>query len=184
MEISDFFRIFTPINIKDMNNIVESLLVFCFVATVLSLLALLVLWVVQFCTEQYCMSSAMKELKKRCETKDGTIKKLYEIKNKMLDCPRITFSISAIEVADFGDLKLLIAGDNNGKPRLFAFNTSAYSRSDYHKLRNTDNFKKSGLKHSLSDDELSEFLKEVSKVTFKKKLEEQLRKNVIDHFNK
>lgn len=183
MEVSDFFRIFTPINIKDM-SIVESLFVFCFVTFGLCCVALAIMCVVHFCTDQYCMDSAMKELKKRCETKDGTIKKLYEIKTKMFDCPRITFSISAIEVADFGDLKLLIAGDNNGKPRLFAFNTSAYSRSNYHKLRNTDKFKKSGLKYSLSDDELSEFLKEVSKVTFKNKLEEQLRKNVIDHFNK
>ncbi len=163
---------------------ITDLLLFGLGAFVACCLALLVLCVVHFCTDPYSMGSAMQELKKRCETKDGTIKKLNEIKIKMFNCPRITFSISAVEVADFGDLKLLIAGDNNGKPRLFPFNTSVYSRSDYHKLRNTDNFKKYGLKHSLSYDELSEFLKEISKVTFKKNLEEQLRKNVIDHFNK
>jgi hypothetical protein len=129
------------------------------------------------------MDSAMKELKERCKTKDGTVKKLNEIMLKMFDCPPIDKKMSAIEVADFGDLKALIGGDENGKPRLFAFNAKMYSRSDYHQLRNTDSFKKFGIKYSINASELSEFLTEASKAAFKKKLEEQSRKKVIDHFN-
>jgi hypothetical protein len=129
------------------------------------------------------MNSAMQELKERCETKDGTVKKLNEIMLKMFDCPPIDKKMSVIEVADFGDLKVLIGGDENGKPRLFAFNAKMYSRSNYHQLRNTDSFKKFGIKYSISASELGEFLTEVSKVAFKKKLEEQSRKNLIDHFN-
>ena len=129
------------------------------------------------------MDYAMKELKERCETKDGTVKKLNEIMLKMFDCPPIDKKMSVIEVADFGDLKVLIGGDESGKPRLFAFNAKMYSRSNYHQLRNTDSFKKFGIKYSISASELSEFLTEVSKVVFKKKLEEQSRKNLINHFN-
>ena len=159
------------------------LLLFGLGALVACCLALAAMCIVHFTTNPYSMDSAMKELKERCETKDGTVKKLNGLMLKMLDCPPIDKKMPAIEVADFGDLKVLIGGDENGKPRLFAFNTKFYSRSDYHQLRNTDSFKKFGIKYSISASELSEFLTEASKAAFKKKLEEQSRKNVIDHFN-
>lgn len=162
---------------------IENLLLFGFGAFIVCCLALAVLCLVHLCTNPYSMDSAMKELKERCETKDGTVRKLNEIMLKMFDCPPIDKKMSVIEVADFGDLKVLIGGDESGKPRLFAFNNKVYSRSDYHKLRNTDDFKKFGIKYSINASELSEFLTEVSKVVFKKKLEEQSRKNLINHFN-
>jgi hypothetical protein len=164
-------------------NMIENLLLFGFGAFIACCLALAVLCLVHSCTNPYSMDSAMKELKERCETKDGTVKKLNEIMLKMFDCPPIDKKMSVIEVADFGDLKVLIGGDESGKPRLFAFNAKMYSRSNYHQLRNTDSFKKFGIKYSISASELSEFLTEVSKVVFKKKLEEQSRKNLINHFN-
>lgn len=141
-----------------------------------------VMCIVHFTTNPYSMNVAMQELKERCETKDGTIKKLNELMLKMLDCPPIDKKMSVIEVADFGYLKVLIGGEN-GEPRLFAFNTKYYSRLDYYQLKNTDRFKKFGIKYSISASELSEFLTEVSKAVFKKKIEEQSRKNLIDHFN-
>ena len=162
---------------------IENLLLFGFGAFIACCLALAVLCLVHLCTNPYSMDSAMKELKERCETKDGTVKKLNEIMLKMFDCPPIDKKMSVIEVADFGDLKVLIGGDESGKPRLFAFNAKMYSRSNYHQLRNTDSFKKFGIKYSINASELSEFLTEVSKVVFKKKLEEQSRKNLINHFN-
>lgn len=164
-------------------NMIENLLLFGFGAFIACCLALVVLCLVHSCTNPYSMDYAMKELKERCETKDGTVKKLNEIMLKMFDCPPIDKKMSVIEVADFGDLKVLIGGDESGKPRLFAFNAKMYSRSNYHQLRNTDSFKKFGIKYSISASELSEFLTEVSKVVFKKKLEEQSRKNLINHFN-
>lgn len=162
---------------------IENLLLFGFGAFIACCLALAVVCIVHFCTNPYSMDSAMKELKERCETKDGTVKRLNELMLKMLNCPPINKNVSAIEVEDFGNLKVFIAGDESGKPRLFAFNAKVYSRSDYHQLRNTHNFKKFGLKYSIDANELSEFLTEVSKVVFKKKLEEQSRKNLINHFN-
>lgn len=162
---------------------ITDLLLFGLGAFVACCLVLAIVCIVHLCTNPYSMDSAMKELKERCETKDGTVKKLNEIMLKMFDCPPIDKKMSAIEVADFGDLKALIGGDENGKPRLFAFNAKMYSRSDYHQLRNTDSFKKFGIKYSISASELSEFLTEASKAAFKKKLEEQSRKKVIDHFN-
>lgn len=159
------------------------LLLFGLGAFVVCCLALAVMCIVHFTTNPYSMDSAMQELKERCETKDGTVKKLNELMFKMFDCPPIDKKMPVIEVVDFGDLKVLIGGDENGKPRLFAFNAKDYSRSDYHQLRNTDSFKKFGIKYSISASELGEFLTEASKAAFKKKLEEQSRKNVIDHFN-
>ena len=159
------------------------LLLFGLGALVACCLALAAMCIVHFTTNPYSMNSAMQELKERCETKDGTVKKLNGLMLKMFDCPPIDKKMPVIEVADFGYLKVLIGGDENGKPRLFAFNTKFYSRSDYHQLRNTDRFKKFGLKFSLSAEELGEFLTEVSKKAFKNKLDEQMRKSVIDHFN-
>ena len=164
-------------------NVILDLRLFVLGAFVACCLVLAVMCIVHFTTNRYSMNSARQELKERCETKDGTVKKLNELMLKMFDCPPIDKKMSAIEVADFGDLKVLIAGDESGKPRLFAFNAKIYSRSDYHQLRNTDSFKKYGIKYSISASELSEFLTEASKAVFKKKLEEQSRKNVIDHFN-
>ena len=162
---------------------ITDLLLFGLGAFVACCLVLAVMCIVHFTTNPYSMNSAMQELKERCETKDGTVKKLNELMLKMLDCPPIDKKMSVIEVADFGYLKVLIGGGENGKPRLFAFNTKYYSRSDYHQLRNTDRFKRFGIKYSISASELSEFLTEASKAAFKKKIEEQSRKNVIDHFN-
>lgn len=162
---------------------ITDLLLFGLGAFVACCLVLGIMCVVHFTTNPYSMNSAMEELKERCETKDGTVKKLNELMLKMFDCPPIDRKMPAIEVADFGDLKVLIAGDESGKPCLFAFNAKIYSRSDYHQLRNTDSFKKFGIKFSINASELSEFLTEASKAAFKKKLEEQSRKNVIDHFN-
>lgn len=159
------------------------LLLFGLIAFVACGLALAVICIVDFTTNPYSMNSAMQELKERCETKDDTIKKLNELVVKMFDCPPIDKKMQVIEVADFGDLKVLIGGDENGKPRLFAFNAKVYSRSDYYQLRKTDSFKKFGIKYSISASELSEFLTEASKAAFKKKLEVQSRKNIIDHFN-
>ena len=162
---------------------ITDLLLFGLGAFIACCLVFAIVCIVLLCTNPYSMDSAMQELKERCETKDGTVKKLNGLMLKMFDCPPIDKKMPVIEVADFGDLKVLIGGDENGKPRLFAFNAKMYSRSNYHQLRNTDSFKKFGIKYSISASELSEFLTEASKAAFKKKLEEQSRKNIIDHFN-
>jgi len=132
----------------------------------------------------YNMDSAMVQLKKLCISKDEVYNKLIKINDDMFDCPPIDRKMLAIEVADFGDLKALIGGDESGKPRLFAFNARHFARSDYRKLSATEGFKNFGLKYSISADELKGFLNEASKAIFENKLLEQSHKNVVEHFDR
>lgn len=132
----------------------------------------------------YKMDSAMVQLKKLCMSKDEVYDKLIKINDNMFDCPPIDKKMLVIEVADFGDLKVLIGGDESGRPRLFAFNARPYTWSDYRQLSATEGFKNFGLKYSISADELKGFLNEASKAIFENKLVEQSHKNVVEHFDR
>lgn len=57
---------------------ITDLLLFGLGAFVACCLVLGIMCVVHFTTNPYSMNSAMQELKERCETKDGTVKKLNE----------------------------------------------------------------------------------------------------------
>lgn len=163
-------------------SIILSLLLLLLFTLFAGLIVILIIFIMDFIRDRYSMDYAMEELKKRCEKKSSTVKILNEIVSKMHNCPPIGNEISPFEVADFGNLRVLICGDENGRPRLFAMNIEDYTNEQFRQLIEKEKFRKIGIKHSISVIELSEFLTEVCKKDFEKKLKEKSRNNLIQHF--
>ena len=138
-------------------------------------------------TDPYDMHKALEELMEYCQKYQSDIRQLKDIKNQMESCPIIGDYVSPIEVfSPCAKLYVLIAGDANGKPRLFAFKCNeGYSIADYRNLRDSNKrFKKYALKHSISSDELATILNEMEKKNYNNELEEKQRYTIYNHFKK
>jgi len=145
---------------------------------------LVILCVRHYYVDPYGIEEDMRALKECCRKSQIEVGILKDIKCKMEDCPAIGVNIFPIQVYSHNDnLYGLIVGDTNGKPRFFAFRRGSYSIIDYYHLRdNSKKFKKQGLKHSISIDELNSFLVEAEKEIFKKNLEEKQIYKIKKHF--
>ncbi len=160
------------------------------ILSVVAILAVGILVLVGFCVHHYFydpydMSSDMEDLKDSLYKDSVMIAKFKDIKSKMEDCPRITTDMPLIQVFDEKDnFYALIVGDTNGSPRLFVYRRGAnMCISDYLNLRDEkEKFKKQGLRHSISTDELGAILNEAEKKNFALELKEKQIWDIIRHF--
>ena len=158
--------------------------------SVIAILAVVILVLVGFCVyhyfyDPYDMSSDMEELKDSLYKDSRLIAEFKDIKSKMENCPKITTDMPLIQVFNRNDnFYALIVWDTNGSPRLFVYRRSEYvGISDYLKLRdNKAKFKKQGLRHSMSADELGAILIEAEKKNFAQELKEKQIWDIKRHF--
>lgn len=158
--------------------------------SVIAILAVGILVLVGVCVHHYFydpfdMSEDMKELKESLRKDSKLINIFKDIRSKMENCPIISNNIPTIEVYNnCNNFYVLIVGDDNGKPRLFAYRRSEYVYlHDYIEMRDkSPRFKKQGLRHSISMEELNLILCEAEKNIFVKELEEEQKHTIQRHF--
>ena len=160
------------------------------ILSVVAILAICIIILIGFCVYHYFndpfdMSSDMEELKESLCKDSAMITEFKEIKSKMEDCPRITTEMPLIQVFNNNDkFYALVVGDANGNPRLFAYRRGeCICISDYLILRDKKPiFKKQGLRHSISTDELGAILIEAEKKNFALELKEKQIWDIKRHF--
>ena len=161
------------------------------ILSVIAILAVGILVLVGLCVHHYFydpfdISEDMKELKDSLYKDSVMIAEFKGIKSKMENCPKNTTDMPLIQVFNRNDnFYALIVGDTNGSPRLFVYRRSKYvCISDYLKLRDNEaKFKKQGLRHSMSADELGAILIEAEKKNFAQELKEKQIWDIKRHFN-
>jgi hypothetical protein len=102
------------------------------------------------------MAYSLREVKRMCVKNGSTIAELKEVLEKMETCPEIGNYVEPILVESITcRLKAFIAGDKYGKPRFFAYEKrEGEGDKDVYKKMAKSRFKKYGLLHSLSKEEL------------------------------
>lgn len=159
---------------------------FCYVmGGLIGIVAILgIVCLVHYLTDPFEMVYSLREVKRMCVKNGSTIAELKEVLEKMETCPEIGNYVEPILVESITcRLKAFIAGDKYGKPRFFAYEErEGESDKDVYKKMAKSRFKKYGLLHSLSKEELKVILDEASKIRYKKDLEEEQCDKIRKHF--
>jgi hypothetical protein len=137
---------------------------------------------VHYLTDPFEMAYSLKEVKRMCVKNGSTIAELKEVLEKMETCPEIGNYVEPILVESITyKLEAFIVGDKYGKPRFFAYEKREGDKDVYKKMAKSK-FKKYGLLHSISKEELKVILDEASKIRYKKDLEEKQCDKIRKHF--
>ena len=159
---------------------------FCYVmGGLIGIVAILgIVCLVHYLTDPFEMVYSLREVKRMCVKNGSTIAELKEVLEKMETCPEIGNYVEPILVESITcRLKAFIAGDKYGKPRFFAYEKGeCEGDKDVYKKMAKSRFKKYGLLHSLSKEELKVILDEASKIRYKKDLEEEQCDKIRKHF--